>query len=220
LPGSWTSFWKKVAAVGAPAQLEERVDRTSDVPDAVRSNPSSMAVTGSTKVSKCPGLKSLSGIRVQLSDRSFGVVLARAQGYPVTRDGGSKEVRQGESGEVGSRSPVDATPLDPLWVSLAVTPASLPVVSEQVPSSAGAAGVVVPPAVVRRLSLGGNGRSGCARLELGGELEGGVIVVHADGAALSLELALPASESARAFEARVVSRLRARGYELEVTALG
>jgi hypothetical protein len=67
--------------------------------------------------------------------------------------------------------------------------------------------------LVRRLSWGGNGRKGSARIELGsGSLAGSTVVVHAEGSEVSIELDGPAGAEAQAFCERVSERLAARGF--------
>jgi hypothetical protein len=74
--------------------------------------------------------------------------------------------------------------------------------------------------LVRRLSWGGSGRRGSARIELGaGALEGGSVVVHVDGREVSLELDLPSGVSEAEWRQRLVTRLEARGLVVKDEAL-
>jgi hypothetical protein len=107
------------------------------------------------------------------------------------------------------------SPLDPMLVVLAL-PSSPPaaLVSEVTPRADFALAV---EELVRRISWGGDRRSGTARIEFGaGGLEGGSIVVHALGRQIQVDLDLPAGFDGRALEQRLRERLEARG--LEVTA--
>jgi hypothetical protein len=73
--------------------------------------------------------------------------------------------------------------------------------------------------VVERLSFGGDGRSGTARIELGARFAGAVIVVHTSGreVELSLESSQPGGHALELSE-RVAARLRARGFDAAVSA--
>jgi len=69
--------------------------------------------------------------------------------------------------------------------------------------------------LVRRISWGGDRRSGTARIEFGaGALEGGSIVVQALGRQVEVVLEVPAGFDGRALEDRLRQRLAARGIEL------
>ncbi len=70
--------------------------------------------------------------------------------------------------------------------------------------------------VVRRISWGGDRRSGMARIELGaGALKGAVIVVRAEeGRRVAIELALPRGADGAALERRLRDRLTSRGIDL------
>jgi hypothetical protein len=72
--------------------------------------------------------------------------------------------------------------------------------------------------VVERLSFGGDGRTGTARIELGARFAGAVIVVHTSGrdVELSLESSQPGRRALELSE-RVAARLRARGFDAGVT---
>jgi hypothetical protein len=75
--------------------------------------------------------------------------------------------------------------------------------------------------LVRRLSWGGNGRRGTARLELcSGSLAGATLLVHADGDQLSIELEGGDPGAAQELLRRVAPRLRERGLELTDVTVG
>jgi hypothetical protein len=65
--------------------------------------------------------------------------------------------------------------------------------------------------VLHRVAWGGDRRRGVARLELGGELSGVVLVVRGEGREVALELSLPAGHQADALPERLCARLAARG---------
>jgi hypothetical protein len=66
--------------------------------------------------------------------------------------------------------------------------------------------------LVRRLSWGGNGRRGSARVELGaGALAGSTVVVHVDDGEVSLEIEASNGVEDAEWRARLVSRLERRG---------
>lgn len=64
---------------------------------------------------------------------------------------------------------------------------------------------------VRRVSWGGDRQQGTARLELGGDLDGAVVLLHADEAGLDVELDLPPEVDAGVWVERLRARLLARG---------
>jgi hypothetical protein len=108
--------------------------------------------------------------------------------------------------------------LDPLEIVLAVpaTPAA-PLASDFTPRADFATAV---EELVRRISWGGDRRSGTARIELGnGSLEGGSILVQALGRQVQVELDLPAGFDGRALEQRLRERLAARGIEVAAFSL-
>jgi hypothetical protein len=65
--------------------------------------------------------------------------------------------------------------------------------------------------LARRVAWAGDGKDGSARIELDGELAGGVVLVHARQGEVEVELELPPGESADAWRDRLQSRLVARG---------
>lgn len=68
------------------------------------------------------------------------------------------------------------------------------------------------PALVRRIAWSGDGRRGTVRIELGaGELTGGVLVVHADGGRVRVELDVPSGVDASQWQARLEAGLASRG---------
>ena len=72
--------------------------------------------------------------------------------------------------------------------------------------------------IVRRISWGGDRRSGTARIELGrGALEGGAIVVQALGRQVKVELDLPPGFDGRELEDRLRRRLSSRGIDVSVS---
>jgi hypothetical protein len=72
--------------------------------------------------------------------------------------------------------------------------------------------------LVERLSFGGDGRNGTARIELGDRFAGAVIVIHTSGRDVEFSLeSSPAGKHALELSERVVARLRARGFEAAVS---
>lgn len=70
--------------------------------------------------------------------------------------------------------------------------------------------------LLRRLSWGGNGRRGSARIELAaGELAGATVLVQADDGLVSFELDAPPGVNELAWRRRMVERLRARGLDVQ-----
>ncbi|MBV9948997.1 MAG: hypothetical protein JOZ69_19265 [Myxococcales bacterium] len=110
-------------------------------------------------------------------------------------------------------------------LSLAGGPGAVPLVSpvlpfEQAPPSAAvttqarasASLEELLPALVRRIAWSGDRHRGTVRLEIGaGELEGAILVLHADGAAVRLELDVPAGVDARRWQERLQRRLSDSG---------
>jgi hypothetical protein len=79
--------------------------------------------------------------------------------------------------------------------------------------------IAVLEEVVRRISWGGDRRSGVARIELGGAHQGTAILVRGAGREVALSIELGQGDDAGALPERLVARLRARGLavtELEV----
>jgi hypothetical protein len=108
-------------------------------------------------------------------------------------------------------------PVDPLAMSLAcVAPGAgaTPEASASPPGVAAAGAAIdatLAAEVLKRVAWGGDRRRGVARLELGGDLAGTVVVVHGEGREVTLELTLPAGRSAGELPERLAARLRARG---------
>jgi hypothetical protein len=74
--------------------------------------------------------------------------------------------------------------------------------------------------LVRRVSWGGDRRSGAARIELGGgALAGGSILVQTRGRQVQVEVELPPGADGRELEARLSQRLAARGLEVVVITM-
>jgi hypothetical protein len=126
----------------------------------------------------------------------------------------------GDAGEATSAAPIRV--IDPLELSLAPPgmtwarlDASRPRVGHTPSSAPELAGL---ERVVERLSFGGDGRSGTARIELGARFAGVVIVVHTSGREVELSLEL-SQAGTRALELgeRVAARLRKRGFEAVVS---
>ncbi len=70
--------------------------------------------------------------------------------------------------------------------------------------------------MIRRVAWGKSGARSTLRLELGGRLEGAVLVLGAEAASgVSVSLELPASEDPALWQARLRERLEARGLSLE-----
>jgi hypothetical protein len=101
--------------------------------------------------------------------------------------------------------------LDPLQLVLAAPPHAAPSTSHAPRTDF----VAAVEELVRRVSWGGDRRTGTARIELGGgTLAGGSILVHAQGKQVQVELELPPGIDGRELEARLSRRLAARGIEV------
>lgn len=94
-------------------------------------------------------------------------------------------------------------------------------VPEPAPATAAPPSPLSPPdellldRLVKRLSWGGNGRRGSARIELGaGSLAGATLLVHADGSELTLEIEGADPGAAAEFTARISRRLGDKGFSL------
>jgi len=123
---------------------------------------------------------------------------------------GSADV-QPDRGEV---APV----VDPLALSLSTAAGGAPAQAEASLPSLGAAvprgealDAVLAAEVLQRVAWGGDRRRGVARLELGGELSGVIVVVRGEGREVALELSLPAGRHAEELPERLRARLAARG---------
>ncbi len=114
-------------------------------------------------------------------------------------------------------------PLDPSTRQLAQLghPAPAPAAAPA-PDPAGVAGAppAVPPSlehlmpgVVRRIAWGGDKRKASVRMELGGGLDGAVVLVHAEEGKLQVEVDGPAGEVDQ-FRERITDRLRRRGLDV------
>jgi hypothetical protein len=116
-----------------------------------------------------------------------------------------------------SRSADTPTAVDPLALSLACATGVLAVAPEPsssppgVASTGGVLDVTLAAEVLQRVAWGGDRRRGVARLELGGDLAGTVVVVRGEGREVTLELTLPAGGSASDLPERLAARLSARG---------
>lgn len=119
-------------------------------------------------------------------------------------------------------SPREQPPaVDPLALSLATAPAAPLLAAERAVSVAPANGApmtgasvldaVLASEVLQRVAWGGDRRRGVARLELGGELSGAVVVVKGEGREVSLEVSLPEGLHAADLPERLAARLAARG---------
>lgn len=119
--------------------------------------------------------------------------------------------------EPGADSPLPGS-VDPLELSLALPVGAIPrePVRASTPTN-DAASLASLERVVERLSFGGDRRMGTARLELGGAWTGTVLVVHASGREVRLELSLAAGGDGRALAERLAARLRARGLTTDVS---
>lgn len=69
------------------------------------------------------------------------------------------------------------------------------------------------PSVVRRIAWGGDKRKASVRMELGGGLDGAVVLVHAEEGKLQVEVDGPAGEVDQ-FRERITDRLRRRGLDV------
>jgi hypothetical protein len=136
--------------------------------------------------------------------------------YLVQSDAARAEIRGFPDQAEGSGG--DLAPLlDPLAMSLACVGGGPVATAEAVAAPAaatpvsGAFDVVLAAEVLQRVAWGGDRRRGVARLELGGELAGAVVVVRGEGREVTLELTLPAGRSAGELPERLAARLAARG---------
>lgn len=121
--------------------------------------------------------------------------------------------RGAEPDKIDAR-PVPADPVEPFSRALAQpalatshapapSPAAAPVVASE---------ELLLEQLVRRLSWGGNGKRGSARLELGaGQLAGTTVVLHVEGREVALELEGRGGAELEDWRARIVERLEARG---------
>lgn len=76
---------------------------------------------------------------------------------------------------------------------------------------------VLLPALVRKIAWSGDGRRGSVRMELGaGPLAGGVLLVHADGANVSVHLDAPPGADKVEWHARITRALEGRGLHATV----
>ncbi len=133
---------------------------------------------------------------------------------PATNTGGTGGGAQGEAPPPGA----DPLPLiDPFEVVFAV-PKGAQHSACDTPRADYATAV---EEVVRRISWGGDRRSGTARIELGGgPLKGAVIVVHANEARrVAIELELPPGLDATGLAQRLRQRLAGRGIDLSALTL-
>lgn len=114
----------------------------------------------------------------------------------------------------------DAAPeLDPLAMSLASPgggmvlsgPDPAPPTSGANPAGGATFDAALAAEVLQRVAWGGDRRRGVARLELGGELAGTVVVVSGEGREVTLELSVPAGVHAETLPERLSARLAARG---------
>jgi 4-aminobutyrate aminotransferase-like enzyme len=91
---------------------------------------------------------------------------------------------------------------------VAVEPAAS---NPSVTAAGGALDAVLASEVLQRVAWGGDRRRGVARLELGGDLAGAVVVVRGEGREVALELTLPRGGTAGELPERLAARLAARG---------
>jgi hypothetical protein len=118
----------------------------------------------------------------------------------------------------GRTAKAEEVPVDPLALSLAsaapvdrLAPLTTTVAGAAAPAPAPPLDAVLAAEVLQRVAWGGDRRRGVARLELGGELAGAVVVVRGEGREVSLELSLPAGARAAELPERLSARLAARG---------
>jgi hypothetical protein len=110
-----------------------------------------------------------------------------------------------------------APQVDPLALSLACAssgPASAPephALHLGVAPTGATVDVALAAEVLQRVAWGGDRRRGVARLELGGEFAGTVVIVHGEGREVALELTLPVGRCAGELPERLAARLTARG---------
>ncbi len=74
--------------------------------------------------------------------------------------------------------------------------------------------------VVQRVSWGGDRRRGVARLELGGELSGVVVVVEGEGRDIGLGISAPPGRNFDGLRERLEARLVARGLSVRELSVG
>lgn len=142
------------------------------------------------------------------------------QQMPYSHAAGVENRGSAESSPRPGPSMDGAALVDPLALVLASPAAAAsPVMTEaaptpsvaSVPGSAGGLDAVLAAEVVTRVAWGGDRRRGVARLELGGELAGAVVVVRGEGREISLELSIPEGSHAAGLPERLSARLAARG---------
>jgi hypothetical protein len=166
--------------------------------------------------------------------QAFGALLAqspRLQAQPIPEGPPGVESGAGRAGpacrrretlaETASDSPqhvrVTPDPLDPMTRVLAVPAGGPPVAPVCHPATPpmSAPDEVLLDRVVKRLSWGGSGKRGTARIELGaGSLAGATLLLQAEGRELTLEVEGASPEAVRDFAARLGERLDAKGIVL------
>ncbi len=130
---------------------------------------------------------------------------ARAAGEPDP----PLDVPQPRSAPIDVLDPMARTLAQPLVRGAEPAPAAAP------PSPLSPPDELLLDRLVKRLSWGGNGRRGSARIELGaGSLAGATLLVHADGSELTLEIEGADPRAAEEFTARISQRLGDKGFSL------
>ena len=123
--------------------------------------------------------------------------------------------------EPGALAP--AQPLDPMLAALAapmsrVAEAPVPV---PVPGANPLPDDLALERIVKRLSWGGNGKRGSARIELGaGSLAGATLLVHAEGREVTIEVEGADPSAVEALARRISHRLDQKGLSLREVRQG
>jgi hypothetical protein len=103
--------------------------------------------------------------------------------------------------------------LDPLTLALALPAAPGRMAAAELTPRADFANAVEE--LVRRIAWGGDRSSGTARIEFGsGRYRGGIILVHAEGRDVTVELELPSGADGAELGARLRTRLEEKGLSL------
>jgi hypothetical protein len=172
------------------------------------------------------------GTKVSYSSRllaDFQALLRKLDGAPrdATLKLGENQQRADFGPQGAGTRPVAAasdrdepgSAVDPMALSLAnALPSAMPpgeptntLHSVTAPQGPGAIDAVLAAEVLQRVAWGGDRRRGVARLELGGEFAGAVVVVRSEGGEVALDLTLPTNLQGADLAERLSARLVARG---------